>query len=174
VTTPVDRLTLAVGDFTEETHRITCEPVIGLPSLALRSLVNNVIESALAHLWEGGVLVPEVMTVSRTARDIEPRMPESRTFGDHRKIDTDLGASLRKSRQFVDTLVPELCARYVWAFDGYVGTQQSEAVIVEAAEAGEQFGWRLAARYRFAKSGISLLDRDLIVIDNVHTPFTAR
>jgi hypothetical protein len=170
VTTPLDSRTQAVGDFTEETRRVTCDPSIGSPSVQLRGLVNLAIESVLAHLWEGGLLVPEVFTV----RQSPSQAPEMRMFGDHRKIDTDLGASLRKSRQYVDTLMPEFCAQYVWAFDGFIGNQHSEAVVVEAAEAGELFGWRLAARYRFSKTGIALLDRDLIVIENVHTPFTAR
>jgi hypothetical protein len=174
VTTPLDRLPTAVGDFTEETHRLSCEPSTGAPSVELRALVHTAIETVLGHLWEGGLLVPEVFTVSQPARAGEPGTSESRAFGDHRKVETDLGASLRKSRQFVDTLLPTFCGRYVWAFDGYVGTQHSEAVVLEAAEAGQRYGWRLAARYRFSKTGITLLDRDLIVIENVYTPFTSR
>ncbi len=177
VTTPLDRRAEAVGDLADATQRIACDPSVLVPSAELCSLVNLAVESVLGHLWEGGILVPEVFTVS-TAQ----RAPEGRAFGDHRRVDTDLAASLRSARNFVDELMPERCLRYAWAFDGYVGSQHHEAVIIEAAESENELhdapraasAWRLAARYRFSKTGISLLDRDLIVIENVHTPFSAR
>ncbi len=98
---------------------------------------------------------------------------QHRLFGDPGRIDTDLDHGLQLSRACVDAFNNEHVQRYVWLYDGYTGQSHHESVVVEAAERGQSHGWLLAARYRFSKSGISLLDRDMIELATIQTPFTA-
>jgi hypothetical protein len=144
-----------------------------VPSAALQILVGEAVESVLQALWEGGVLVPTVFCVSRESEQaaITPKATNVRSFGDSTSIDTDLAQSLVGARRYVDLLSPSLELRYVWAFDGSVGPQRTESVIIEAAEAGEPHGWRLAVRYRLSKRGIALLDDTAVVIGAVDVPF---
>ncbi len=171
----VERLATAVGDLSGATNR-SIDATAGLPasqepSSELKQLVSEAIDAALNCLWEGGVLVPAVFC-GPTSADVRA-VPAFRMFGDHRRIDTDLDRSLQMARAYVDTLTPDKVGRYAWVFDGYAGPNHSEAVIVEAAEVGCEYAWRLAARYRFSKRGIDLLDKELMELGTVTVPFNA-
>jgi hypothetical protein len=174
----LERLAVAVGDLSGATNRnveVDPDQWAGTePSSDLKALVSEAIGAALNCLWEGGVLVPGVFwnpVINGGAPD--RLVHEYRMFGDHRRIDTDLDRSLQMSRAYVDTLTPDKMDRYVWVFDGYAGQNHGEAVIVEAVEVGCPHAWRLAARYRFSKRGIDLVDKELIEIGTVIVPFNA-
>jgi hypothetical protein len=181
----VEKLATAVGDLSGSTNRgadVFTGPGLGgtvlEPSIELKQLVSEAIGAALNCLWEGGVLVPGVFTIPAAldgARSAEERLGTHayRMFGDHRRIDTDLDRSLQMARSYVDVLTPDKVSSYAWVFDGYAGANHGEAVMVEAAEIGSPYAWRLAARYRFSKRGIDLLDKELIELGTVTVPFNA-
>jgi hypothetical protein len=175
------RPTSVVGDLSGSVARIRYErdatgDATGR-SGSLERLVGKVVDTALNYLWEGGVLVPTVLTVPRTpaaTTENGESTPDLRLFGDPMSIETDLDLALRRSRRFVDLLSPEDLMAYVWAYDGFVDVKSSEAVIIEAGEAGAAHGWRLCVRYRFSKSGIALLDTEVHVLEHVYLPFCSR
>jgi hypothetical protein len=158
----------AIGDLARSTDRGALFTPTSSPSAALQQLVGETVETVLQALWDGGLLVPTVLSIPRDTRT-EARSLE--VFGDPTSIDTDMSRSLQLARRHVDTITARTSLRYVWAFDGFVGPQRSEAVVIEAAEAHEPHGWRLAVRYRFSKRGIALLDDDAVVTGAVRLPF---
>jgi hypothetical protein len=146
----------------------------------LQSLAASTVELALQSLWDGGVLVPVVAWTAAeatnnggpTAGALAPGLNQHRLFGDPSRIDTDLDHGLQLARACVDALNSERVQRYVWVYDGYAGQSHHEAVVLEVAERGQSHGWLLAARYRFSKRGITLVDRDMMELATIQTPFT--
>ncbi len=174
---PLQRLASAVGDLSGATHRQTADRDSSVssgtsgssehPSAELQTLTARTVERALQALWDGGVLVPVVAWAATNSGEEQHRL-----FGDPSRIDTDLDHGLQLARAYVDAFNCERVERYVWVYDGYAGQSHHEAVVVEVAERGHTHGWLLAARYRLSKRGIALLDRDLVELATIRTPFT--
>jgi hypothetical protein len=159
--------TLAVGDLSASTVRVAREEVTEQQSEALVELVKLTIDTAIEYLNIGGMLVPMVLT----ERQGIVVGPEVKLFGDPMSIGTNFDLGLRQARRFVDGLAGDV-ERYVWVYDGYagIGTRHSDAIVMEAAERSAGHAWQLTVRYRLSKTGMSLLDHQVICSRAVAVP----
>lgn len=151
--------TLAVGDLSASTIRVARKEITEQQSEALVELVKFTIDTAVEYLNIGGMLVPMVLFERRGT----VVGPEVKLFGDPMSFGTNFDLGLRQARCFVDQLTGDI-ERYVWVYDGYAGTGNlhSDAIVMEAAERSAGHAWQLAVRYRLSKTGMSLLDQQVI------------
>ncbi len=166
--TPTESSTQAAGDLSASTLRPVFTDERDVQTPELERLVTTALSTAVEYLHHGGLLVPTVLT------DTDPPAssgPIVRLFGDPMSFETDIDAGLRRSRQVVDRFESDV-ARYVWLFDGYSGSgnRHSDAIVMEAAERTARHGWRLTVRYRLTKTGIDLLDPDMVLVGALVVP----